>query len=191
MNTHMIPALSLCAALLAVGSGRAGELPSREGTLRQFQDAVETYAQLHRRLEQDVPPLTAASNPREIIASSKALAARIRAARATAREGDFFTAEEGDAFRVVIARALYTHHFTADDMIAAGREEAPPLLPKLTVNTRFPWAHGAAVWPCVLLALPQLPEELEYRFIGRDLVLVDVHANLVVDILREALRPTT
>jgi hypothetical protein len=37
-------------------------------------------------------------------------------------------------------------------------------------------------------ALPPLPDELQYRIVGRDLVLVDVHANLVVDILREALR---
>ena len=34
---------------------------------------------------------------------------------------------------------------------------------------------------------PALPPELAYRFVGRDLVLVDVHANLVVDILDLAL----
>jgi hypothetical protein len=44
------------------------------------------------------------------------------------------------------------------------------------------------MWPCVINALPPLRGELQYRIVGRDLVLVDVHANLVVDILREALR---
>jgi hypothetical protein len=32
-----------------------------------------------------------------------------------------------------------------------------------------------------------LPAELEYRFVGRDLVLVDSHAGLVVDVLPDAL----
>jgi len=43
------------------------------------------------------------------------------------------------------------------------------------------------MWPCIIEALPPLPDELQYRTLGRDLVLVDVHANLVLDILREAL----
>jgi len=43
------------------------------------------------------------------------------------------------------------------------------------------------VWPALLAALPALPEELEYRFVGWDLVLVDTHADLVVDILKDAL----
>ena len=33
-----------------------------------------------------------------------------------------------------------------------------------------------------------LPQELQYRFVGRDLVLVDTHADLVLDILRNAVR---
>jgi hypothetical protein len=42
--------------------------------------------------------------------------------------------------------------------------------------------------PAVILeALPPLPEELQYRFVGPTLVLLDVHADLVVDILPNAL----
>jgi hypothetical protein len=44
------------------------------------------------------------------------------------------------------------------------------------------------MWPCVLNALPALPDELQYRLIGHDLALVDLHADLVVDILRDAVR---
>jgi len=39
----------------------------------------------------------------------------------------------------------------------------------------------------LLEALPPLPVELQYRFIGRDLLLVDVEADLVIDILPNAL----
>jgi len=54
------------------------------------------------------------------------------------------------------------------------------------VNHPVPWGVSAARWPALTM-LPPLPPELAYRFIGRDLVLVDVHANLVVDILDLAL----
>jgi hypothetical protein len=35
--------------------------------------------------------------------------------------------------------------------------------------------------------LPTLPDELAYRIMGRDLVLVDSKANLVIDLFHEAL----
>ena len=39
--------------------------------------------------------------------------------------------------------------------------------------------------PPVLL-LPTLPADLEYRLVGRNLALIDVRANIVVDVLRGA-----
>jgi hypothetical protein len=42
--------------------------------------------------------------------------------------------------------------------------------------------------PSLLLNLPKLPEGLEYRFVGRNLILYDSKANLIVDILRNAIR---
>jgi hypothetical protein len=40
--------------------------------------------------------------------------------------------------------------------------------------------------PAMLRRLPELPPELEYRFVGRDLVLVDILTSVVVDVLRDA-----
>jgi hypothetical protein len=40
---------------------------------------------------------------------------------------------------------------------------------------------------CLLEVLPALPQGLQYRLVGRDLILLDLDANLVVDILPEAL----
>jgi len=39
----------------------------------------------------------------------------------------------------------------------------------------------------LLQKLPTLPDELAYRIMGRDLVLVDSKANLVIDLFHEAL----
>ena len=40
---------------------------------------------------------------------------------------------------------------------------------------------------CVSSVLPRLPEELEYRSAGVALILLDTHANMVVDVLDGAL----
>ena len=61
-----------------------------------------------------------------------------------------------------------------------------------TVNGDYPAAASlSSMPPCLLAALPPLPEELEYRFLGGDLILVDLHARLMVDFIPRALRETT
>jgi hypothetical protein len=58
----------------------------------------------------------------------------------------------------------------------------------LKVNGIYPDAVAETTFPSMLLQkLPTLPDELAYRIMGRDLVLVDKKANLVVDQYHEAL----
>jgi hypothetical protein len=59
---------------------------------------------------------------------------------------------------------------------------------QLQVGGRYPDEVPLSTMPPqVLAALPKVPEELEYRFIGRRLILLDVHAHLVVDYIDDAL----
>jgi hypothetical protein len=59
---------------------------------------------------------------------------------------------------------------------------------KLQVNSRYPDTVPLATMPPqVLAALPRLPEDLEYRFIGTRLVLLDVHADIIVDYIDDAM----
>jgi hypothetical protein len=52
------------------------------------------------------------------------------------------------------------------------------------VNTDYPeTAALATVPPLILKRLQQLPDGVEYRFMGRDLILRDTKANLIVDLL--------
>ena len=46
-------------------------------------------------------------------------------------------------------------------------------MPAAKVNGRFPPIRHLRVWPALLAALPALPPELQYRFVGSDLVLVE------------------
>jgi hypothetical protein len=59
----------------------------------------------------------------------------------------------------------------------------------LKVNAKYPQDQPLpTVPPNVLAALPKLPEELEYRIVKKDLILRDVHANLIVDYIPNAIR---
>jgi hypothetical protein len=188
MKIHQFTASATCAMLLFVIPALAGESPNTATAVEQFQNAVDDYVQLHRRLEKRLPRMRVTEHAQEIFDASDALAAALIAARPAAREGDLFAPRVAVALRERIAAALTAHGFQAEEVIAAGDEEAPLDAAWPVVNGRFPSMRGAAMWPCIIEALPPLPDELQYRIVGRDLILVDVHANLVVDILREALR---
>jgi hypothetical protein len=188
MKTYAIVILSAVVLMPFAAAGRAETRSPTSTSLRQFHQAINAYTALHRRLEQDLAPLRAPSSSEQIFEASDELAAALRAARPTAREGDIFTAETAGILRTRIANAVRARGFRVEDVVADSVAESPADAPLPAVNGRFPWMRGAAMWPRVLSALPQLPEELQYRIVGRDLVLVDVHANIVVDILREALR---
>jgi hypothetical protein len=44
--------------------------------------------------------------------------------------------------------------------------------------------------PELLQLFPSLPAHLEYRFIDRDLILWDSHANLIIDVIPNAFGPS-
>ena len=59
---------------------------------------------------------------------------------------------------------------------------------KLQVNGRYPDGLPFTTMPTPVLAeLPRLPDDVEYRFIGDRLILLDVHAQLVVDFMDAAI----
>jgi hypothetical protein len=63
-----------------------------------------------------------------------------------------------------------------------------PVGTKVGVNDRYPDSIPRSTMPPeVLQVLPKMPEELEYRFVGDNLIILDPHAHLVVDYVPAAL----
>jgi hypothetical protein len=59
---------------------------------------------------------------------------------------------------------------------------------RLTVNSRYPEELPLSNMPAdLLMNLPPLPSFLEYRFVGDNLILLDSGANLIADLMNEAL----
>jgi hypothetical protein len=63
-----------------------------------------------------------------------------------------------------------------------------PVGVKVTVNGRYPDnVPISTVPPQVLQSLPRLSEDMEYRFVGDNLILLDAHAHIIADFIGEAL----
>jgi hypothetical protein len=164
---------------------------------QEFTEGVDHYAGIHRGVAASLGQEILCANAEELQRQTWAFAAAIRAAMPNARAGDIFSPDVAKYFRghiatVVretrpdIATLLEENEDDDDDDEEEEEEEVEePSAPE--VNAAFPWNAGGFMWPSMLWRLPSLPEELEYRFVGRDLVLLDVRANLVVDVLQDAL----
>jgi len=179
------------ALLLCMPSIVVAQEPSRadQTALEGFHDRIAGYAALHRRLEEGLPPINSDRTMRSYLLNRVYLAAAIKAARPHARQGDFFTPQVAPLLRRIIAESL-----AGEDVEEALRElpdeglaGGPPVHPK--VYDAFPdWAPHSM--PVVLLSrLPALQDDVQYRIVDRDLVLLDTHANLIIDVLPDAFAP--
>ena len=163
-------------------------LAQEERALMEFNVRIDQYVALHRRLERSLPPEQMFDDWEEMSQARNDLANAIRDARPNARPGDIFSPGFREVVTKRVEETLARVDYDLATVLGAINDEVVPGGPRLKVNGRFPWEHvGAAMWPALLHVLPVLPRELEYRFVDRDLVLIDVHADLVVDILKEAL----
>lgn len=152
-----------------------------------FHKHLEAYMKVHNEAEGKVPSLKRTDDPVEISGREKALAEMIMTLRAGAQEGVVFGPEVEKHFRTVIQEDFAKRSHA--DRVALVHEL--PKGVKVSVNTVYPTTIPLLTFPAALLQkLPDLPPELEYRIVGRHLILRDVKANLIVDVLRDAI-PTT
>jgi flagellar motor protein MotB len=168
-----------------------------EQALDDLEDGVEDYVKkVHKKAAKQVTPLLAQATAEQIQAHQRAMADAIRALRPQAKQGDLFVpAVQPIVKRLIAAELAGRAGAPARKEILSGN---PPIDPdhddrmqvKLAVNAPYPAAAPVStVPPTVLLTLPVLKKEVEYRFVNRDLVLLDVEANLILDFLRNAAPP--
>jgi hypothetical protein len=164
----------------------AAQHSAEQGTLSAFHQSIAHYVELHHSIESRLPPLEISPDARKIHEAVEARAAALRRARAGARMGDVFTPEVSELFRNRIRQALLDRGYRIEEVrrqLESDTEGSDPPI----VNGRFSWVTATATLPCVLAALPPLPRELQYRFAGADLVLIDIDANFIIDVLPNAL----
>lgn len=150
--------------------------------VEHFQKQVAKYARVH---DNQVARLG-----RQRGVTAQALAEAIAADRSKARQGDIFLLEVQPLFRRLIAEQLKGPDTQAARKAVVegnpGEEEGSvAVVPR--VNSIYPpGATRSTVPASLLLTLPPLPECLHYRFLGRDLILLDADAQIIVDFLPTA-----
>jgi hypothetical protein len=111
---------------------------------------------------------------------------QIAALQVDFKPGDIFTPAIQRTIRQLLAPELKGE--AGKDTKQILKDDAPKAVP-LQVNTKYPEKAALPTVPSnLLLTLPHLPEELEYRIVGKHLILRDTGADLIVDFIPNAIR---
>jgi hypothetical protein len=166
--------------------------------LTEFANKVQAYVGLHQRLEAKLPRLPDRADPSAVSAHQKQLAEAIRGSGPRPAQGHVFVPDIQPFFKRLLAPELKgPGSAETREKVGEGNPEPAKGLPrdpdikgrdvKLAPYTTYPLdAALSTVPPPVLLKMPQLPKELEYRFVGKSLVLRDATADIIVDFIPEA-----
>jgi hypothetical protein len=141
--------------------------------MADFSARVSAYTDLRNELNKGLPPLTV-DDPAHVQKAVQALAAKIRVARARAKRGDIFTP--------AIARAFQKALLQVDDSTWVAIVDDNPGEFSKPINASYPEDKPfSTVPPNILKILPRLPDDMEYHFLGRHLILLDTRASVIVD----------
>jgi hypothetical protein len=198
MRIHLFALIAVVTVCLGVSSRRVEadfvgqatappiQSPADKQVAQTFEKRAKQYVKLREGLEEKLPKLSQEAKPEEIETHKKQFQDRVRAARAGAKHGDLFTRETA-----ILIRAIIKDEFKGKERVefrdTVLREADTKSVP-LRVNYPYPESQELLEMPATLLMrLPQLPKQLRYRFVGRNLLLVDRENGLIIDYMTNAL----
>ena len=175
------------AALLGIGLGLAFADARHDdtATINDFEARVAKYLEARKKEAGSAPRPT---NSADKLAGAQQDRATKVQEKLPSAQGDIFTREIAEYMRRQISTTLSGPEGTK---VRSSLRHGEPLQGlKLRVNQVYP--EGIPLQstpPTLLLNLPPLPKDLEYRFVGRALVLHDTVPNLIVDFISDAIPP--
>lgn len=174
----------LLAAIMIATLGTQGTpVNQKAASMADFQKRLHAYLELRETLAKKLEPMSSTASASDLQARQQALAAALRTARAGAKQGDLIPAPVQDQIRITV-RADLQHRAPAAKRAAL---EEVPVGPLPGINKTYPEQAALPTVPPLLLAkLPRLPDNLQYRFFGTHVVLLDGDTQIVVDYVRNA-----
>lgn len=152
---------------------------------KAFRKQVDEYVALRNRLESTLPALSTKATPEEIDAHELKLRILVQNARAEFKRGSIFDSRTA-AYFLRLIKQNYPRKKRAELKTAALTADTNEVL--LKVN--FPYPDDQELLempPKLLLALPELPSELRYRFVRKALLIVDRENRVIVDFMPDAI----
>jgi hypothetical protein len=184
--TRFLAALAFAAVAHAstVSALQKPEVNPHAALLADFKERVDKYVELRKKADDSAPPLKETKDPAKIREAQEALVERIGAARAGTKRGDIFTPEISAHFR----RLLRPELKEAGTKALMKDDDPNPDSVAFKINAPYPDKQPlSTVPPNVLATLPRLPKDIDYRFVGKHLILRDVRANMIIDYLPNAI----
>ena len=194
VSSTMRTVQALCAALVMfaaplIGAGAPAQNFFPSPAIQRFNEQIASYMSIRNGVQERVGVPYVSADSTDIATMQAALAQGIRKARPNARPGDFFSADVRVEFRRRLQHALESQNVSGSGLMTDLERDTPQRFCALTVNGNFDWRFGGMMPAALIDALPNLPWPLQYRFACRNLVLLDVDAGLIVDVLPDALAP--
>lgn len=156
-------------------------------TVDDFLARVREYAALRNRLASDVGRPDRSASSEELADFRSGLRKAIGEARSDAEPGALLEPAVVSHFRELVRHVLESAA-PAGTLRGMAEESPGPGDVALAVNSPYPdGAMLSTVPPSLLEILPRLPEDVQYRFVGCRLILVDAQAHLIVDYADECL----
>ena len=168
-------------------SSAAGSLNDIDAeALEEFHEETDEYVALHNKLESQLPPLPTQAAPEQLQAHEIGLGDLIVSARRRAKQGDIFERAVEQLIRERAQKVFASLHGAQDNAVIQDEQSERNVAAR--VNQRYPVdVPISTMTASVLASLPRLPPELQYRFLGRHLILIDVGARIIVDYMPDVL----
>jgi hypothetical protein len=173
------------AFLVYLGAAVARAAEPNTADIADFQKRIADYLKIQSKARSVIGNLKPTASADRIGGHEKRLAEKIREIRGHVTQGNIFTAEIAAGFRQRIANATKSGDATT---VHQSLRRSEPVKAPLRVDGSYPKGVPLETTPpSLLLQLPKVPRELEYRVVGHALVLRDAAANLIVDFLPDVI----
>ena len=159
--------------------------PKHKEAFAAFEARVKEYVAMREGIEGKMPKLSKDATPEQIEAHKTAFQEAVRAARASAKPGDLFTADVARHIREAVKLEMRPKDKQeVRQTVLEAEVKAVPL----RVNYPYPESQELVEMPpTLLLRLPQLPKQVRFRYVRRNMLLVDRENGLIVDFMPDAL----
>lgn len=161
------------------------ETPASNTALKGFYEHLNSYLKLREQSVKNLSKPSGKSEPEKIHAYETALEDNLRTARVNASRGEIFTPEVANHIRKVIRQ-----EFKGQRLQELRKEVSESETKGMPLRVNYPYPEQKEMLempPTLLLKLPALPQQLRYRFVGSNLLLMDREARIILDYMPEAL----
>lgn len=153
-----------------------------------FAQRCAAYQALRADAVKGLPKLGKNARPEQMKQYQESLRSRISELRSDAKPGEVLTPAVFEVVAAVRAETAGAQGKGArETVLGDGNPAEEGIRVPLKINALYE-APLSTVPPDLLARLPELPENLQYRFVGKSLILYDVEAEMIVDYISGAVK---